>query len=436
MNLKLKILILFLILLTCQFVLAKDNRRVNIDLLIDVYKVIEKSFVSDINREKLINAALNSIELFLKEKTDSVYIKEIEVSGDRNADLELFALRLKEITSKYSSENLRPEDILREGLDGMLKALDDPYSYYMDPEEYREFFNSINMSDYSGVGIIVELDKKNDNKFTVIETVQGGPGEKGGLKPGDLIVSIDGYDTKGITIEDGIKRIRGPKGTEVLLSIQRGERESFDIALTRDVIHVTNVSYSIKNENIGYIKIRTFGDNTACELEKVLEKLRGVKAYILDLRNNGGGYIESAVDVCSKFLPEGKVIVTVKEKSSFPLTYKTRGKIHYDLPLVVLVNQYSASASEITAGAIQDNKRGTLMGVKTFGKGSVQTVYPLGISGVLKLTGAYYFTPSNRNIDKAGLEPDIKIEMDKLVIENESDDIQLQKAIEFFLEKV
>ncbi|OQA14051.1 MAG: Carboxy-terminal processing protease CtpA precursor [bacterium ADurb.Bin363] len=318
----------------------------------------------------------------------------------------------------------------------MLKALDDPYSYYMDPEEYREFFNSINMSDYSGVGIIVELDKKNDNKFTVIETVQGGPGEKGGLKPGDLIVSIDGYDTKGITIEDGIKRIRGPKGTEVLLSIQRGERESFDIALTRDVIHVTNVSYSIKNENIGYIKIRTFGDNTACELEKVLEKLRGVKAYILDLRNNGGGYIESAVDVCSKFLPEGKVIVTVKEKSSFPLTYKTRGKIHYDLPLVVLVNQYSASASEITAGAIQDNKRGTLMGVKTFGKGSVQTVYPLGISGVLKLTGAYYFTPSNRNIDKAGLEPDIKIEMDKLVIENESDDIQLQKAIEFFLEKV
>jgi carboxyl-terminal processing protease len=432
---KSKILLLLLIIfLLSQSLLAKDNSRINADLIIEIYKSAEKHFAGDVNRQELFKGTFDSIKSFLKKKNCSADIKEIEITDNKEADLKLFASRLDEIISTCASEELPQGDILREGLDGMLKSLNDPYSYYMDPGEYKNFVTSINMNDYSGIGIYLELDKKNGNKPVIIEVIENGPAYKAGLKPGDIILKLNGLDTTDISMEEAVKEVRGLEGTNVVLTVKREKPEEFTV--TRGVIHIDNVSHNLINKSTGYIKIRSFSVTTGTELGKAMEQLKseGAKAYILDLRNNGGGYVESAVSVCSNFLPKDSKIVTVKEKSSFPLIYKSEGT-DSDLPLAILVNEYSASASEITAGAIQDNKRGVLIGTRTFGKGCVQTIYPLGISGVLKITTSYYVTPLGRNIDKSGLTPDIEVKINK-IIEKESDDLQLQKAIEYLSKKI
>ena len=434
---KSKILLLLLIIfLLSQPLTAKDNSHINTDLIIEIYKSAEKHFAGDINRQELFKGALDGIKSFLENKNCSADTKAIEITGNKEADLKLFAARLNEIISACASDKLPRGDILREGIDGMLKSLNDPYSYYMDPGEYKDFVKSINMNDYSGIGISLELDKKNGNKPIIIEVIENGPACKAGLKPGDIILTINGIETKNISMEEAIKEIRGLEGTKVILTVKRGIEEPEEITVTRGVIHIDNVSYSLINKSTGYIKIRTFSITTGTELGKAMEQLKskGAKAYILDLRNNGGGYVESAVSVCSNFLPKESKIVTVKEKSSFPLIYKSDGTAS-DFPLAILVNEYSASASEITAGAIQDNKRGILIGTKTFGKGCVQTIYPLGVSGVLKITTSYYLTPLGRNIDKSGLTPDLEVKMNK-IIKRESDDLQLQKAIEYLSKKI
>ena len=429
------LLLLLIILLLAGPIKAKDNSHINTDLIIEIYNSAEKHFAGDINRQKLFTGAIDGIKSFLKKNNCSADIKAIKITDNKEEDLKLFASRLDEIISSCASEKLPAADILREAVDGMLKALDDPYSYYMDPVEYRDFVKSINMNDYSGIGISMELDKKNGKKPIIIEVIEDSPAHKAGLKPGDTILAINGIDTSGISMEEAIKEVRGQEGTEVILRVKRVNEEPEEITVIRRVIHIDNVSYNLMNKSTGYIKIRSFSVTTGTELGKAMEQLKsqGAKAYILDLRNNGGGYVESAVSVCSKFLPGDSKIVTVKEKCSYPVIYKSEGT-DTALPLAILINEYSASASEITAGAIQDNKRGVLIGTKTFGKGCVQTIYPLGISGVLKITTSYYLTPLGRNIDKSGLKPDIEVKMND-IIKKESDDLQLQKAIEYLSKK-
>lgn len=430
------IILLLIIFLLSPSLTAKDNSHINTELIIEIYKSAEKHFAGDINRQKLFTGAFDGIKSFLKKNKCSADIKTIKTTGNTEEDLKLFASRLDEIISSYASEKLPGKDILREAIDGMLRELNDPYSYYMDPAEYRDFVKSINMNDYSGIGISMELDKKNGKRPLIIEVIENSPASEAGLEPGDIILKINSIDTKGISIEEAIKEVRGQEGTEVLLKVKRGITELQDITVTRRVIHIENVSYRLKNKSTGYIKIRSFSVTTGTELTKAIEQLKakGARAYILDLRNNGGGYVESAVTVCSKFLPKDSKIVTVKEKCSYPVTYKSEGT-DTKLPLVIIINEYSASASEITAGAIQDNKRGVLIGTKSFGKGCVQTIYPLGISGVLKITTSYYLTPLGRNIDKSGLKPDIEVKMNEIV-KKESDDLQLQKAIEYLSKKI
>ena len=431
------ILILLLIFfLLSRSLTAKDNSHINTDLIIEIYKSAERHFAGDINRQKLFTGAFDGIKSFLKKNKCSPDIKTIKITDNKEEDLKLFASRLDELISSCASEKLPAGDILREAIDGMLKALNDPYSYYMDPVEYRDFVKSINMNDYSGIGISMELNKKNGKRPIIIEVIDNSPAHEAGLEPGDIIIAINGINSTGISIEEAIKEVRGQEGTEVILRVKRGEAEPEDITVIRRVIHVENVSYRLMNKYTGYIKIRSFSITTGTELIKAIEqlKLKGARAYILDLRNNGGGYVESAVSVCSQFLPKDSKIVTVKEKCSYHLIYRSEGT-DTKLPLAILVNEYSASASEITAGAIQDNKRGVLIGTKTFGKGCVQTIYPLGISGVLKITTSYYLTPLGRNIDKSGLKPDIEVKMNE-IIKKESNDLQLQKAIEYLSKKI
>ena len=212
-----------------------------------------------------------------------------------------------------------------------------------------------------------------------------------------------------------------------------------EFLVSRAKITIENIILKTIDEDIGYIRVRSFGEDTAEELEEAMEELleKEVKAFILDLRNNGGGFVHTAVDISSNFLPEETLVVTVKDTGEVPLKYYAGGAIYDELlPLVVLVNEYSASASEITAGAIQDNQCGILLGSKTFGKGSVQTLYPIGTSGVLKITTAHYFTPLDRDIDQEGLEPDIELDMSQYFVGDLEKDIQIKEAVDYLLEKL
>jgi len=434
---RLFILIFLITILLCHISMANDSSYVNLELLSRIYNVTEEHFIGDFNRTYLFNGALKKVETYLKENGIETEVEEFQATEDEDEDLSLFLEVIDEVSSRYNTEAVTKGDIIREAIDGLLEALEDPYTYYMSPQEFKEFMAALNIEEYSGIGVYVELDKKNENKLTLIEVFEEGPAGNAGLKAGDIIIEINGRSADGMTMEEGTGLIRGPQGSEIKLTIERKE-EIIEFSFLRDKITVKNILFKLTDDGIGYIKIRTFGENTAEELEEALEELdkQNVRAYIIDLRNNGGGLVETSIDICSKFLPEESPVVTVKEKENFPVKYKSRGAGNSDLPLVVLVNEFSASASEITAGAMQDNKRGILIGTKTFGKGSVQTIYPLGISGVLKITSAHYFTPSDRNIDKEGLSPDIEVEMEGYPSGLEEEDLQFRKALEFLREKI
>ncbi|HPZ09921.1 MAG TPA: S41 family peptidase, partial [Candidatus Eremiobacteraeota bacterium] len=297
---------------------------------------------------------------------------------------------------------------------------------------------SMSGGNFTGVGIYIELDREVDNQLTVVEPIEGTPGYEAGLKSGDWIIKIDGKSTKGVNLDNAVTQIRGPEGSIVTLTIQRkGVDEPIEFKIKRAFIHVSTVVSKIVNENVGYIKLRLFGSETNREIDQAMTDLekKGAKAFILDLRNNGGGYVTAAVDVSSKFLKEGEDIVSIKDRFGGKNRYKSYGTVHELFPLVILVNNFSASASEITAGAVRDGKRGILLGTKTFGKGSVQTIYPLDKGGAIKITTAHYFTPRGRNINEKGLKPDIIVEMDDDLIGTDKD-IQMEEAVKYLQEQI
>ena len=289
----------------------------------------------------------------------------------------------------------------------------------------------------SGVGI--EVGEKN-GKLTVIAPIDGTPADKAGIKSGDFIAAIDGVDSKSLTIDEAVNRIRGEKGTEVKLTIVRGSEAPKEFKITREVINVPSVSFEMKDGNIGYIKIRRFGEDTA-QLVKdagLTLKSQGAKAIVLDLRDNPGGYLEASVDVASEFMSSGMVVEERSKKMKTKVHNVQPGGALTDIPLVVLINGGSASASEILAGALNDNGRAVLIGEKSYGKGSVQEVICLNGTSLfssncngpsLKVTVAHWYTPKGVNISKEGIMPALEV---KLTDEdsNNNRDPQLQKAIE------
>jgi len=415
--------------------LAKsEDKGVTYQVIDRTYYLIKREFVERIDSAKFLNGAFAGIRDFLETKRISVdSLPEIKPTGDEDKDVSQFRNSLEKLVNKYTSKEIKKEELLEAALYGMLNTLDDPYTIYLSPKEYARLNESMSGGNFYGVGIYIELDTKNNNRLTVVEPIEGTPAYKAGILAGDIIVKIDGQSTLGITIDEAVNKIRGPEGTTVVLTVQRkNQKGTLDFKIKRAFIHVNSVAYKLIDKNIGYLRLRLFGEETNKEIDNAMKELeeKGAKAFILDLRNNGGGYVNAAVDVCSKFLPELKPIVAIKDRYGNKNKYEAYGTSHPELPLVVLVNQFSASASEITAGAIQDDERGILIGAKTFGKGSVQTIYPLSNGGALKITTAHYFTPRGRNINKKGLKPDIVIKMDEAMV-GKDNDIQLKKAVEY-----
>jgi carboxyl-terminal processing protease len=324
--------------------------------------------------------------------------------------IQLFSDAIALIQSNYVDE-VEPKTLIYGALSGMLKSLD-PYSQFMDPDTYNEM-KVETVGQFGGLGIEISI---RDNLLTIIAPIDGTPAHKVGLKAGDKIVKIDGEPTRDITLIDAVKRLRAKTGTSVDLTILREkEKRLLDFTITRDVIKIASIKEAkVIEDGIGYIKLVEFQEETEGELEKALDKLEkeGVESLILDLRDNPGGLLNSAVGVMDKFLDSGKMIVTTKgRRENQILEFKAHRKSSYkNYPLVVIVNGGSASASEIIAGAVQDNNRGLIVGTKTFGKGSVQTVVPLADGSALRITTAKYFTPSGKSIVNNGIIPDIVVE--------------------------
>lgn len=309
---------------------------------------------------------------------------------------------------------------------GLVEAAGDPYTTYMDTEEAKSFDEQLSGS-FSGIG--AELGKK-DNNIEVISPIAGFPAEKAGIKSKDIIVSIDGQDATGLNVDEAVKRIRGEKGTTVKLGIVR-DGQLQEVSIVRDTITIPSVEYKILDGNIGYIKISRFGEDTASLVEKAAQefKAKNVNGIILDMRNDPGGYLNAAVDVSSQWLKPGQTILQEKRDGKVEKSFKaeTTGQL-VGVPTVVLINGGSASASEITAGALKDNNAATIIGTTSYGKGSVQDVNRFQAGDMIKVTIARWFTPNDKNIDKAGIEPNIKVELSADDIKN-SVDAQLNAAI-------
>jgi carboxyl-terminal processing protease len=251
--------------------------------------------------------------------------------------------------------------------------------------------------------------------LTIISPIEDTPAWRAGLKAGDKIMKIEDESTKDMTIHDAVSKMRGPKGTEITISISReGLKGQKDYTIVRDIIKIKSVKSKVLEDNIGYVKVVQFQQRTAHDLEKALKKLtkEEITALILDLRNNPGGLLNSAVDVTDRFLPPGKLVVYIKSRNGERTEYRTSGRgTVLEMPMVVLVNQGSASASEIVAGALKDWKRAVVLGIKTFGKGSVQSVVPLSDGSGLRLTTAIYYTPKGTSIQSTGITPDITVKL-------------------------
>jgi carboxyl-terminal processing protease len=390
------------------------------------------------------------------EKELKKLFKDADVNEEPSiADEKLDRQFMERLRKKYESK-VPGEFLIFAGIRGLLRGLHDPYTAVLKPKDYNMLLERLQQKSFGGIGVYIELDAENDKKLTIIEPIEGTPAAKAGIHGGDVIEKIQNESTKDITIDMAVAKLRGEKGSKVKLSIGRkGVDHLLDFNVERDNINVPSVSYKVLEGNVGYVRIRMFGTGTEQELIDAITAMKGgivqpespaitgspdgsstargsnpITSLIVDLRNNGGGYLNAAVDVSSLFITPDKTVFKRLDKKGVITDFKAKKTMMAELPMVLLVNRFSASSSEIVAGAIKDNRAGTLIGDRTFGKGSVQQIYPLEHKSALKLTVSYFLTPKGRIINRKGLKPDIMVPM-KANLVGRQKDVQLRQAIEF-----
>jgi len=351
-------------------------------------------------------------------------------------EVQLFSSALGIVESDYVDE-VSYRDLIYGALKGMLSSLD-AHSQFLDPESYNELKVETE-GKFGGLGIEITI---KDGLLTVVTPIEDTPAWKAGIKPNDRIVKINGELTRNITLTEAVKKLRGKPGTEVNITILREqENKVLDFKLIRDIIKLKDIKDAkILEDGIGYIRIVEFRENTPAQLDEALKKLKeeGMSSLILDLRNNPGGLLEVAVKVAGKFLPRGKLIVSTKgrrERQNMEFFSQENTPL-LDIPMVVLVNQGSASGSEIVAASLQDYKRAIILGEKTFGKGSVQTVFPLTDGSALRITTSKYFTPKGRLIHNEGVNPDIVVKQKETALASLDKEKKPQDIFEQLEEKV
>jgi len=389
-------------------------------------------------------AAVFYLGFFLGEKSEkqanpislTSSIIENKSTENKSVDFSLFWKVWDLVKNKHvNKDSLDAQKMVYGSIKGMLEATDDPYTSFMDPKETKDLKEQINGS-FEGIGAELGIKEK---ILTVIAPLEGSPAEKAGLRPGDKIIKIDGKMSADLGIDEAVDFIRGKKGTEVKLTIFRnGDSDTQDIVIRRDVIKVVSVKLEAKDNNIAYIKINDFGEDTTKEFRAISNKIisDNYKGIVLDLRNNPGGLLDKCIETASFMLSKGKLIVTEENSSGKKENlYAKGGDVLSNIPTVVLINEGSASAAEILAGALKDNRDLTLIGKKTFGKGSVQELLKLPRSTSVKITVAKWLTPNGNYIMEKGISPDTEIEISNDDYINNRDP-QLDKALELLKEKL
>ena len=387
---------------------------------------MQQKFIENPTEQTLINGINRELNILFKTAkiNQSAHISSLNTISS-------------EIQSLSVSTGLSQNLLWYASIQGLMAAMDDPYTMLLTPKDYRSLMEQMQAGTFGGIGVFIQQDKNNGNQLTVFEPIEGTPAYKAGILPEDLIIKINDEPTKTMPIDVAMAKLRGQVGTSVVLLIKRKTSDKLlKFTIVRENIKIHSVSCKLINKTIGYIKIRTFGDDTANEFAKAMNALesKNIRSLIIDLRNNGGGLINAAQDLCSYMLGAGKTVVSVSDRTGRKNYLKSHGVSDLKIPCVVLINKYTASASEITAGALQDYGLATLMGGKSYGKGSVQELLPLRNGGAFKITVMHYFTPKNRNINKIGIMPDIKKEMDVTRV-GRPGDTQLQAAVEYLKNK-
>jgi carboxyl-terminal processing protease len=425
--------------------------------LVGSYVRLTADFYKKVDRQAALDGARTSmIDYLKKHNVANAALPPVHATADDETNAEALHREVSLAVSEYASkltpvESISPSSqITYAAIAGVLGSVKDRYTTFLSPKEYAALNEGLDGTSFGGVGISYLPDDKTQT-LHIESVILDGPSDKAGLQPDDAITAVDGKpvsqllapamaekdDDKRLAIEQKIVSgvLRGNPGTKVRLTVQRNGKQLDPVTITRAEIKAPSVTSRMLPGNIGYVDLSVFGQSTAAELTAALKRLdaQGAKAYVLDLRSNGGGYLNAAIDVSSKFIATGP-IVSVQSRAGVDTEYDADNTAIAPRPLAVLVNRYTASASEITAGAIQDSGVGTLVGEKTFGKGVVQSIFPLPDRSAVKITTARYFTPKGRDINSVGIEPEIKSDIPKdakVRLGDLAQDPQLVAAVNF-----
>lgn len=344
---------------------------------------------------------------------------------------------VKEQLDKYYDGEINENALIEGAIKGMTSALNDPYTVFMNAKEYEEF-NTQTEGNYSGIGLQVKAD---GDKIVVVDTFDDSPAKKAGILPKDEIYKVDDTDVSGKELEKAVSLMKGEEGTKVKLTLYREGKGLFEVELVRAKISIETVKGEMVDSQVGLIEVSMFDENTAQNFKNKLDELKqkGMKVLIIDLRGNPGGLLDECVDMASNFIERGKTVVYTVDKYNNKKNYYSVGGDAIGMPLVLITNEGSASASEIFAGAIRDYKLGTLVGTKTFGKGVVQNIIETGDGTALKVTVSKYYTPNGENINHTGIKPDVEVEYPDSLLEkeyNRNEDPQFIKALEIAKTKI
>ena len=337
-----------------------------------------------------------------------------ENNSETYRQLNLFGDVFERVRADYVEE-VSDENLIEAAINGMLTSLD-PHSSYLSPKNFRDM-QVQTRGEFGGLGIEVTME---NGYVKVVSPIDETPASRAGLKPNDLITHLDEEPVQGLSLSEAVEKMRGKVGSDIKLMVRRDGQEPFEVTVTRAIIKIRSVRSRMEGDDIAYIRITSFSEQTASGMEKAINRLRGeakvkLKGVILDLRNNPGGLLDQSVKVADAFLNQGEIVSTRSRRPDEGQRFNAKpGDITDGLPIVVLVNRGSASASEIVAGALQDHRRGIILGTRSFGKGSVQTIVPLSGHGAIRLTTARYYTPSGKSIQAKGIDPDIMVEQARL----------------------
>jgi carboxyl-terminal processing protease len=397
------------------------------------YQLLTTTYYDPIDAQVLLAAAGDALAQAARKHGVEIKPPALRVEGDRDATL---AELDDAIANAANTAHASPSEFAYAAIDAMAKATNDRYTQFFTPDEFKAFNEALDPQRIGGIGVMIEPDA-DSGCVRITYVLPSTPAERAGVQVGDVVTAVDGVTTKGLGVDKVSMRLRGNAGTVVAVTVQRPSASRV-FSITREDVQPPTVVFKMLPNDIGYVWVMEFGRETPGEFDTAIARLTGMgaKALVLDLRNDGGGYVNSALDISSRFIAS-KPILTVEERGKHATTIDAEDDPSISLPVTVLVNQFTASASEITAGALQDDGIGTLVGARTFGKGVMQTLTPLPDGAAIKITTAHYLTPNNRDINLRGIDPDVAVDENHDARFGEVDkDAQLRAAMALLQKKI